>query len=98
MLRLLKGDVISSDDTYTTIFTRSNFRSDEDWERVQKAAMKRDGLSEAPTSVEMEKRYSFEEIKIIPQEWRRDLLESDRWHSRSKSPKLYEWNCTRESL
>lgn len=74
MLRLLKGDVISSDDTYTTIFTRANFRSDEDWERVQKTAMKRDGLSEAPKSVEMQKRYSFEEIKIIPQEWRRDLL------------------------
>ena len=44
------------------------------WERVQKVAMKRDGLSEAPKSVEMQKRYSFEEIKIIPQEWRRDLL------------------------
>ena len=74
LLRLLRGDVLSSQDTYKTIFSRTHFRSDEDWQRVQQAAMKRDNLSEAPTEIEMEQRYIFEELKIIPQEWRRDLL------------------------
>ena len=73
-LKLLRGDVLSSEDTYETILTRANFRSDEDWERVQKAAMNRDGALEAPTEIPISKRYVFEDLKIIPQNWRRDLL------------------------
>ena len=38
----------------------------------------------------MQKRYSFEEIKIIPQEWRRDLL-SLILAPRSRAQKIYEW-------
>ncbi|MEC7987198.1 MAG: LLM class flavin-dependent oxidoreductase, partial [Myxococcota bacterium] len=74
MLSLLDGRVVSDEDTYKTVFTRSNFRSDADWERVQNAAMSLHGLEEAPQSIEMPKRYRFEDLKIIPQDWPREYL------------------------
>ena len=37
-LRLLRGDTISSDDIRSTVLSRENFRSDEDWNAVQNAA------------------------------------------------------------
>ena len=73
-LRLLNGEVISTEMIRKTTLTRANFRSDEDWERVQQAAIARDGLDAAPEAIEIAPRYNFEEIKTIPQEWRRDLL------------------------
>jgi hypothetical protein len=73
-LRLLNGEVISSDMIQPTVLTRSNFRSDEDWEGVQQATVECRGLEEVPDEVPIERRYSFEEIKTIPQEWRRELL------------------------
>ena len=39
-LRLLKGEIISSDQIRKTVLTRSNFRSDEDWSAVQEAYSK----------------------------------------------------------
>jgi alkanesulfonate monooxygenase SsuD/methylene tetrahydromethanopterin reductase-like flavin-dependent oxidoreductase (luciferase family) len=73
-LRLLNGEVISSDMIRPTILTRSNFRSDEDWRGVQEAAVSLRGLDSPPDSIEIARRYEFEEIKTIPQEWRRELL------------------------
>ena len=73
-LRLLNGEVVSSDEINPTILTRANFRSDEDWGGVQKAAVSVRGLGSAPDSIEIARRYEFEEIKTIPQEWRRELL------------------------
>ncbi|RTZ96738.1 MAG: luciferase [Candidatus Poseidoniales archaeon] len=73
-LRLLNGEVISSDMIRPTVLTRVNFRSDEDWGRVQLAAVECRGLDVAPDEVPIDPRYSFEEIKTIPQEWRRELL------------------------
>lgn len=73
-LRLLRGDVISTDDIGETLLTRENFRSAEDWEEVQRVTMRERGLDAPPDSVPIEPRYQFEEIKTIPQEWRRDLL------------------------
>ena len=73
-LRLLKGEVVSSDMIRPTILTRDNFRSDEDWERVQQTAVSERGLDSIPDSVEIDRRYDFEEIKTIPQDWRRELL------------------------
>jgi alkanesulfonate monooxygenase SsuD/methylene tetrahydromethanopterin reductase-like flavin-dependent oxidoreductase (luciferase family) len=70
-LRLLRGDTIHSDDIRNTILTRKNFRSDEDWEKVQNAA----SSSESPESVEIERRYNFEEISIVPKQWPREQLE-----------------------
>ncbi len=68
-LRLLRGDEISSEDIRTTKLNRSNFRSDEDWAKVQSAA------GGSPDSIIIPNRYTFERIKAIPQEWPREQLE-----------------------
>ena len=73
-LRLLNGEVISSNMIRDTILTRESFRSDEDWERVQNEAKEFNALDEIPEKVEIPHRYDFEEIKTIPQNWRRELL------------------------
>jgi len=73
-LRLLSGEVISSEMIRDTILTRDNFRSDEDWGKVQLASMKHNDSNDLPELIEIPHRYDFEEIKTIPQEWRRELL------------------------
>lgn len=73
-LRLLNGEVISSNMIRDTILTRENFRSDEDWGRVQIAAKEFSNQNEVTEKIEIPHRYDFEEIKTIPQNWRRDLL------------------------
>jgi len=73
-LRLLAGEVIDSSHTVDTVLTRANFRSDGDWERVQDAWVALHG-GIAPKAVPIAKRWDFEEIKVVPQEWRRDLLD-----------------------
>ena len=73
-LRLLNGEVVSSESIPSTILTRANFRTDSDWGAVQSAAVLQHGLESPPESVEIGNRYVFEEIKTIPQDWRRDLL------------------------
>ena len=67
--RLLRGDTISSEDSRKTVLTRANFRSDGDWEAVQAAA---GTLSDA---IEIPPRYNFEELAIIPKDWRRELVQ-----------------------
>ena len=73
-LRLLNGEVISSNMIRDTVLTRENFRSEEDWKKVQDAAKEFFDLEELTETVEIPNRYDFEEIKTIPQNWRRDLL------------------------
>jgi len=68
-LRLLRGDEISSEDIRATTLTRENFRSDEDWTKVQNAA------ESSADSIKIPNRYNFESIKIIPQNWPREQLE-----------------------
>lgn len=68
-VRLLRGDVLASGDVRETVLTREDFRTDADWDRVVAAA----GGSGA--SVSVPRRFTFEELKIVPQEWRRDLLQ-----------------------
>jgi len=68
-LRLLRGDELSSAEIPATRLRRKDFRSDEDWLRVQRAA------GGSPEQVEFEKRWSFEVLKIVPREWRRELLQ-----------------------
>jgi alkanesulfonate monooxygenase SsuD/methylene tetrahydromethanopterin reductase-like flavin-dependent oxidoreductase (luciferase family) len=69
-LRLLRGEALSSDDIRETWLTRSNFRSDEDWEKVKGAA----GEPNAE-KIQIDRRWVFDVLKIVPTEWRRDLLE-----------------------
>ena len=73
-LRLLNGEVVSSDMIRPTVLSRANFRSDEDWKEVQNAAISARGLDSTPDSIDIARRYDFEEIKTIPQEWRQELL------------------------
>jgi alkanesulfonate monooxygenase SsuD/methylene tetrahydromethanopterin reductase-like flavin-dependent oxidoreductase (luciferase family) len=68
MLRLVRGDTICSDDIRPTVLTRGNFRSDEDWSSVQSAYG--DDTAEIP----IDRRYVFEHIKSIPQEWDRSKV------------------------
>lgn len=67
--RLLRGDVLSSEDVSRTFLAREDFRSDEVWRSVQAAA----GVT--ADRFEVPRRWSFESLKIVPQDWRRDLLD-----------------------
>ena len=73
-LRLLRGDVINSTMIRPTVLTRANFRSDEDWEAVQDAAVEFEALDGRPEEVKIPSRYVFEDLKIIPSDFRRSLL------------------------
>lgn len=73
-LRLLRGDVINSEMIRPTVLTRGNFRSDEDWLAVQDAAVEFEALSQRPQEVHIPSRYVFEDLKIVPSSFRRDLL------------------------
>ena len=74
-LRLLRGDTINSTLIRDTVLTRANFRSDEDWLAVQEAAIEFEALSERPDSITIPHRYVFEDLKIIPTEFRKELLQ-----------------------
>ena len=74
-LRLLNGEIVNSNVIRKTILTRSNFRSDDDWKKVQNAMIERDSLSKSPVSITIPNRYIFEDVKNIPQAWNRDLLD-----------------------
>ena len=67
-LRLLSGETLNSDMIAPTTLKRDDFRSDEDWQKVCSAAGGDRDILDIP------KRWVFENIKIIPQDWRRNLL------------------------
>ena len=73
-LRLLRGDVINSEMIQPTVLTRDNFRSDEDWLAVQEAAVEFEALDHRPESIAIPSRYVFEDLKIVPSHFRRELL------------------------
>ena len=74
-LKLLNGEIVNSQNIKKTVLTRSNFRSDEDWLCVQEAAMERDSTSKLPSKIQIPNRYTFEDVKNIPQSWNRELLD-----------------------
>ena len=67
--RLLRGDTLQSSDVGETVLSRANFRSDADWDAVCEAA------GGGVDAVTIPRRYTFEELAIIPRQWRRDLLQ-----------------------
>jgi alkanesulfonate monooxygenase SsuD/methylene tetrahydromethanopterin reductase-like flavin-dependent oxidoreductase (luciferase family) len=67
-LRLLRGDVVHSDEIRSTVLTRDNFRSDGDWEKVQNAHGSKDD------SITIDRRYVFEDIRIVPNKFDRNQL------------------------
>lgn len=68
-LRLLNGEAIGSDAIECPSLSREDFRSDADWEKVQEA------YGEKIDVVPLEKRWEFEKIKIVPQDFRQELLQ-----------------------
>jgi len=67
-LRLLKGETLSSRLVAPRSLRRADFRTDEDWERVQTA------YGQYADEVPLEPRWHFPNLKVIPQESRLDLL------------------------
>jgi alkanesulfonate monooxygenase SsuD/methylene tetrahydromethanopterin reductase-like flavin-dependent oxidoreductase (luciferase family) len=70
-LRLLRGDTISSDDIEVRALTRKDLRDDDEWDE----ALRLCGSSPTVQRIDMEKRWKFEPLKIIPQDWRRELVQ-----------------------
>jgi alkanesulfonate monooxygenase SsuD/methylene tetrahydromethanopterin reductase-like flavin-dependent oxidoreductase (luciferase family) len=68
-LRLLRGDILESANVEPQRINRQTFRSDDHWLAVQRAA-KTD-----TEEITLEPRYQFEKIKIVPQSWRRELIQ-----------------------
>jgi alkanesulfonate monooxygenase SsuD/methylene tetrahydromethanopterin reductase-like flavin-dependent oxidoreductase (luciferase family) len=68
-VRLLRGDVLSSDEVPPVTLQRAHFRSDADWERVQTLA----GVG-ADGSIEIPPFFEFERLQIVPRDTRRELL------------------------
>jgi alkanesulfonate monooxygenase SsuD/methylene tetrahydromethanopterin reductase-like flavin-dependent oxidoreductase (luciferase family) len=69
-LRLLRGDTLASKDVRETWLSRANFRSDDDWEKVRVAAG-----DLGAEKILIDRRWDFDVLKIIPTEWRRELLD-----------------------
>ncbi len=74
MLRLLRGEAISSDDIEATVLVHDDFRNDDDWQNVQKIAKEEYDLPTLPDSIPIARRYAFETLKTIPSDWPRDRL------------------------
>ena len=68
-LRLLNREIISADQIPTQFFTASDFRTTEQWEQVCAAY---EGKADA--GIPVTKQWEFERIKIIPQDWRNELV------------------------
>ena len=68
-LRLLRGDAISSLDIASKVLQRSNFRSDEDWQKAL------DALGEDRDTIEIAPFWEFDELQLIPRDVGLDLLE-----------------------
>lgn len=67
-VRLVRGDVLSSDDVAPTVLTPDLFRSEADWRAVADLAGVDDRLV-------VPNRWAFEVLQIVPRDWRRDLLQ-----------------------
>ena len=69
-LRLLRGDVLSSHDLPEPSLSRADFRTEVEWEKVLSLAAPG---GERPEVLPLQRRFAFEPLKIVPQEWRREL-------------------------
>ncbi|HEX6159273.1 MAG TPA: LLM class flavin-dependent oxidoreductase [Thermoanaerobaculia bacterium] len=67
-LRLLKGEVLSSRDITPRALRRPDFRTDQDWQRVI------DAHGQYADEIPLAPRWTFPNLKIVPQEPRMDLL------------------------
>ncbi len=68
-LRLIRGDILSSDDIASPTLPRSALRTDAEW------AIALDLSGAQGDSIPLPRRFTFDRLKIVPQEWRRELLQ-----------------------
>jgi len=68
LLRLLRGEVFSSDEVTPIELTREDFRSDQDWERTLRAHRRRVDAVPVPPF------WTFGKVGVIPREPRMELL------------------------
>lgn len=68
-VRLLQGETLSSDDIDAPVLHRSDVRSDEAWQELQALS------GHGGESIPLRRFWEFEPLKIIPQDWRRELLQ-----------------------
>ena len=68
---LLRGDTIESADVPKSTITRADVKDDDEWDEVLRAA----GSAPNVKTIELEPRWKFEATKIVPQDWRRELLQ-----------------------
>jgi alkanesulfonate monooxygenase SsuD/methylene tetrahydromethanopterin reductase-like flavin-dependent oxidoreductase (luciferase family) len=73
--RLLRGETLNSGQVPARTVTRADVRTDADWQRIGAAARAEGALSPDGSTVTLPKRFAFEDLKIVPQEFRRDLLQ-----------------------
>lgn len=71
--RLLTGETLCSGDIPLRHVTRADCRSDEDWSRIVEAA-RAEGQT-VRDQVVFPKRFVFEHLKIVPQDFRRELVQ-----------------------
>ncbi|MDJ0841382.1 MAG: luciferase [Acidobacteriota bacterium] len=67
-LRLIRGDIFSSDEITEKYLERKDFRSDEDWEKVLNA------YGQPTDTIVVPKFWQFRKIGVIPFDIRRELL------------------------
>jgi alkanesulfonate monooxygenase SsuD/methylene tetrahydromethanopterin reductase-like flavin-dependent oxidoreductase (luciferase family) len=68
-LRLLRGEVLRSDQVDPPHLVRADFRSDADWSAA------RDLAGTRSDRIELARRWVFDDLRIVPQQWRRELLQ-----------------------
>ncbi len=68
-LRLLRGDTLASEDVTAPAVSRADFRTTEDWQKAQNLA------NVHGESIALDRRFVFEVLKIVPQDWRRALVQ-----------------------
>jgi len=78
--RLLRGDVVNSDEIPPIVLSRPHFRREEDWVRVRQMA--------GTDTIEIPSYYDFEDLQIVPKDYRRELLELI---IGSHDPSIQEW-------
>ncbi|MFO1533059.1 MAG: LLM class flavin-dependent oxidoreductase, partial [Thermoplasmatota archaeon] len=78
--RLLAGETFCSDDVAERTVVRPDFRSQAEWEAAlavakSEGALRPGGPGHGMDGIALPKHFVFEHLKIVPQEFRRDLLQ-----------------------
>ena len=78
-LRLLRGEILSSEKVAPRSLRRADFRKDEEWQRAvdayrRESPPRNSEEPQEPEELHLEPRWRFPNLKIVPQESRMDLL------------------------